>query len=139
MRNIELMKKVKDLATQHLGNSDHSSRVMVQIAIIRQAFGVKNDEHEKPFRDYERDRVLSDDEIRKVFQQRVDFFEWAVKENNSSKIRQFGNQIMDFIDAVRFFHKELADEFEEVRIQLILAYELEKVNSKKQVMKNSNT
>lgn len=112
MRNIELMTKVKELATKLSVTRESITRVSVQIAIIRQAFGVKNDEHNKTFRDYERELVLSDDEIRKEFEQYLGFYEWAIRTNDEYKQRDFKNQIYYFIDAVRFFHKDLADEFE---------------------------
>ncbi|MGG4105182.1 hypothetical protein AAXB25_14795 [Paenibacillus lautus] len=114
MRNKELMTKIKELATS-FGNA---SRIDVQIAIIRQAFGVKNDEHQKMIRDYERKVVLSDDQIREKFQERIRFYKWAVKENNRVRIHEFGNEIFYFIDAVRFFNFNLADEFELVAAQI---------------------
>ncbi|USK62246.1 hypothetical protein [Peribacillus asahii] len=52
MRNKKLMEKVIDLDTQFLATREQSLKVMVQIAIIRQAFGVKNDETNQPVRDY---------------------------------------------------------------------------------------
>ncbi|MCY8034071.1 hypothetical protein [Bacillus sonorensis] len=44
MRNKKLMEKVNDLGTQNLSTREHSTRVMIQIAIIMKAFGVKRDE-----------------------------------------------------------------------------------------------
>lgn len=73
MRNQDVMKKVIDLDTQYLYSREQSLRVMVQIAIIRKAFGVKNDETNKPVIDYERELVLSDDEIRKEFDMYLSF------------------------------------------------------------------
>ena len=112
MKNKKLMKKVTELATQFLATREQSARVMVQIAIIRKAFGVKNDEHSKPVRDYERELVLSDDDIRKEFNEYVRFWEWAKEKNDRDKAMEFKNQIDYFIEAVRFFSTNLADEFQ---------------------------
>lgn len=111
MRNAKVMKKVNELATQTLHSREQSARVMVQIAIIRKAFGVKNDETNKPVTDYERELVLSDDEIRKEFNQYSRFLKWAIEKNDIDKQREFENQLDYFIDGVNFFNTNLADEF----------------------------
>ncbi|MEK5061122.1 hypothetical protein BK126_26125 [Paenibacillus sp. FSL H7-0326] len=111
MRNQDVMKKVIDLDTQYLYSREQSLRVMVQIAIIRKAFGVKNDETNKPVIDYERELVLSDDEIRKEFDMYLSFLKWSIESKDVDKQREFKNQILHFIDAVRFFNENLAKEF----------------------------
>lgn len=110
MNNVVLMEKVIDLDTQVLTSREHSLKVMVQIAIIRKAFGVKNSETDMPVKNYERQIVLSDDDIRKEFNQYVRFWEWA-KETNSYKEVEFKNQLKYFILAVRFFNEKLSIEF----------------------------
>lgn len=111
MKNALLMKKVKDLDTQTLNSREQSARVMVQISIIRKAFGVKNDETNKPVKDYDRDLVLSDEDIRKEFGQYLRFLKWAIEKKDIDKQREFENQINYFIDGVSFFHQNLANEF----------------------------
>ncbi|MFB5759071.1 hypothetical protein [Paenibacillus medicaginis] len=111
------MKKVIELDTQPLLSQEQSARVMVQIATIRQAFGVKNDETNKPVKDYERKLVMSDDEIRKDFEEYLSFLKWAIEKKDVDKQREFENQINYFIDAVEFFHKDLAKEFKETVFQ----------------------
>lgn len=106
------MEKVIDLDTQFLATREQSQRVMVQIAIIRKAFGVKNDETNKPVRDYEREIILSDDDIKKSFNEYIAFWNWAKEKNNMDKAKEFENQIHYFIEAVRFFNANLADEFQ---------------------------
>ncbi|MGG0793816.1 hypothetical protein ABE137_07395 [Brevibacillus laterosporus] len=111
MKNKILMKKVIELDTQFLSSREQSARVMTQIAIIRKAFGVKNAETDQPVTDYERKLVLTDDEIRKEFDQYLKFLRWSIEKKDIDKQREFKNQINYFIDAVDFFNKSLADEF----------------------------
>ncbi|MEC0765026.1 hypothetical protein P8898_22275 [Bacillus haynesii] len=112
MRNKKLMEKVIDLDTQVLRTREQSLRVMIQIAIIRKAFGVKNDETDKPVRDYEREIILSDDEIRKQFNEELKWLSLAKERRDLGDVREFENRVHYFIDAVRFFNASLADEFE---------------------------
>lgn len=111
MNNKKLMKKVIELGTQSLHTREQSQRVMVQISIIRKAFGVKNSETDAQVLDFEREQVLSDQEIEKEFKQYVGFWEWAIKSYNLDKVKTFENQVYYFIDGVRFFNEELADTF----------------------------
>ncbi|MBG9776173.1 hypothetical protein [Brevibacillus laterosporus] len=119
MRNIKIMEKVIELDTQFLSSREQSTRVMIQIAIIRKAFGVKNDETNKPVIDYERKLVLSDDETRKEFEQYLKFLKWSIKKRDLDKQTEYKNQLNCFIDGVTFFNKNLADEFKTIvnRIQ----------------------
>lgn len=106
------MGKVKELATQTLLSREQSLRVMMQDAVIRRAFGVKDDEHEKPFQDYDRQRVMTDDEIRNEFERYKGFYNWAIETNDIDKQTEFRNRINYFIEAVKFFSEDLANEFE---------------------------
>jgi hypothetical protein len=112
MKNKKLMEKVIDLDTQFLATREQSSKVMIQIAIIRQAFGVKNDETDKPVRDYERDIILSDDEIRKQFNKELEWLNKTKERSDFGGVKEFENRVHYFIEAVRFFNTNLADEFE---------------------------
>ncbi|CAI8774831.1 hypothetical protein KY998_05215 [Bacillus paralicheniformis] len=112
MRNKKLMEKVIDLDTQVLRTREQSLRAMIQIAIIRKAFGVKNDETDKPVRDYEREIILSDDEIRKQFNEELNWLNLAKERRDLGDVREFENRVHYFIEAVRFFNASLADEFE---------------------------
>ncbi|OQR53195.1 hypothetical protein [Bacillus sp. CDB3] len=112
MRNKKLMEKVIELDTQTLTTREQSARVMVQIAIIRKAFGVKNDETNKPVKDYEREIVLSDDDIKKEFNEYVSFWNRTKERNDMDKAKEFENLIYYFIEAVRFFNDNLADVYE---------------------------
>jgi hypothetical protein len=113
MNNKKLMKKVIELDTQTLNTREQSQRVMIQISIIRKAFGVNNLETNKNVIDFERNRVLSNREIEKEFKQYVSFWVWAIKTNNTDKAKSFENQVYYFIDGVRFFDEELAENFTE--------------------------
>jgi len=111
------MEKVIKLDTETLFSREQSARVMVQIAIIRKAFGVKNDETNKPVIDYERELILTDDEIRKEYEQYLNFLKWSIEKKDLDKEREFKNQINYFIDGVDFFHRGLADEFKKNVLQ----------------------
>lgn len=113
MNNITLMEKINELTTQYLATREQSLKVMVQVAIIRKAFGVKNNETNEPVRDYVREIVLSDDDIRKEFNDYLRYWNWA-KENNSYLETEYKNQLTYFILAVRFFNNELSIEFSKV-------------------------
>ena len=119
MNNKKLMKKVIELDTQYLATREQSQRVMIQIAIIRKAFAVKNSETDEKVLDYERERVLSDQEIEKEFKQYVGYWEWAMKTNNPDKAKSFENQIYYFIDGVRFFDEILAQSFKNSFINIL--------------------
>jgi hypothetical protein len=112
MRNKKLMEKVIHLDTQFLATREQSTRVMVQIAIIRQAFNVKNTETDEPVKEYEREIVLSDDDIKKEFHEYKSYWDWAIEKNDMDKAKGFENQTYYFIDGVRFFNTNLAEELE---------------------------
>lgn len=116
MRNKKLMGKVIELDTQFLATRAQSLKVMVQISIIRKAFGVKNDETDKPVKDYERDIILSDDEIRKEFKKELEWLNIAKKRNDFGAIKESESRIHYFIEAVEFFNANLADEFKGINV-----------------------
>ncbi|WP_242288941.1 MULTISPECIES: hypothetical protein [unclassified Bacillus cereus group] len=112
MNNKKLMVKLNDLYTQFLATREQSRRVIMQSGIIRRAFGVKEYEIGKPVKDYERKLVLSDDDIREEFNEHISFWNWAKKENDMDRAKEFENIVHYFIDAVRFFNENLAEEFQ---------------------------
>lgn len=111
MNNIDVMKKVIELDTQKLYTREQSLKVMMQIAIIRKAFGVKNSETDEEVRDYEREIILNEKEISNEFNKYVDFWEIA-KERQDDKQHEYKRQVYYFIAGVRFFNSELANSFE---------------------------
>ncbi|KAA9007360.1 hypothetical protein F4V43_02415 [Paenibacillus spiritus] len=114
MNNVILMKKVKELMFQTLHSREQSLRVMVQSATICKAFGVKNDEYETEksvAADYERNVVMSDNEIRNDFNKYMGFLKWVIEQNDLDKQREYKNRLHDFVEAVGFFNKELYEEF----------------------------
>ncbi|MDF9599401.1 hypothetical protein P7D15_03055 [Bacillus cereus] len=112
MNNKKVMAKINDLYTQFLATREQSRRVIMQSGIIRRAFGVKEYEIEKPVKDYERGLVLSEDDIRQEFNERISFWNWAKSINDLDRAKEFENIVYYFIDAVRFFNESLADEFQ---------------------------
>lgn len=113
MKNTKLMKMVIELDTQKLNTREQSQRVMVQIAIIRKAYGVKNSETDTKVLEFERERVLSDKEVEKEFNDYVGFWNWAINKNDMDKAKEFENKVYYFIEAVRFFDEKLANSFTE--------------------------
>lgn len=113
MNNKKLMKKVIELDTQTLHTREQSRRVMVQIAIIRKSYGVKNSETDAKVLDFERERVLSDKEIEKEFNCYVGFWEGRIKRNDIDKAKSFEQDVYNFIEGVHFFDEKLAQTFRE--------------------------
>ena len=124
MNNVQLMKKVIELDKQQLTSRQQAQRVMVQIAIIRKAFGVKNSETDAPVKDFERVIVLTDAEITKEFNQYISFWQWAIKVNSEDKEIEYKNSVKYFIDAVHFFNTELAEKFQSQFNELLNSLEV---------------
>jgi hypothetical protein len=59
--------KVKELDFKALTSREESIKVMTQSAIIRKAFSVKDIEIDTPAKDYEREIVLTDGQIKEKF------------------------------------------------------------------------
>ncbi|MDX5853223.1 hypothetical protein SIM22_03665 [Bacillus cereus group sp. BfR-BA-01363] len=112
MNNKKVIAKINDLYTQFLATKEQSRRVIMQSGIIRRAFGVKEYEIGKPIKDYEREIVLSDDDIRQEFNERISFWNWAKSINDLDRAKEFENIVYYFIDAVKFFNESLAEEFQ---------------------------
>lgn len=112
MNNKKVIAKINDLYTQFLATKEQSQRVIMQSGIIRRAFGVKEYEIGKPIKDYEREIVLSDDDIRQEFNERISFWNWAKSINDLDRAKEFENIVYYFIDAVKFFNESLAEEFQ---------------------------
>lgn len=117
MNNVKLMTKVIELDTQTLNTREQSRRVMIQIAIIRKAFGVKNSETDSRVLDYERVQVLTNEEIEKEFNEYVGFWNWAIRSKNTDKAKTYENDVFYLIDGVRFFNETLADTFKKSFIE----------------------
>lgn len=111
MRNVVLMKKVTELSTMRLYTDEQSIKAMVQVATICRAFSVKNNEHEFVVRDYEREQVMTDEDIRKIFNQYMKFLAWAIEKGNKIKIQESEWTLRYFIEAVAFFDRDLAKKF----------------------------
>lgn len=115
MNNTLLMDKVKELDFQTLHTREQSLKVMTQISVIRKAFGVKNDESNTVATSYERDRVMTNQDIKKDFS---DYGRWitlnrkhGLEERNHED--NYYNRARYHIEAVEFFDKDLASELKE--------------------------
>lgn len=112
--NKKLMEKVIELGTDQTFMRTEKERIMIQIGVICDAFGVKNNEYKHPIEDYEREMVVTEDAIKKEFNRELRWLEVA-ETHYSHKIEDFKNRIKYFIEAVRFFHPRLADELESLK------------------------
>lgn len=112
MDNVLLMNKVRELATEHLVSRDDSMRVMEQIAVIRKAFGVKNDEHDLEVTSYDRKRVQSDEDIFYDFSYYPRLIELNEKMGRGSVNTPFIYSMQYYIAGVRFFDEALADKLQ---------------------------
>lgn len=115
MNNKLLMDKINELTFQTLHTREQSLKVVTQVAIIRKAFGVKNDESNTVASSYERERVMSNEDIKKDFSK---YGEWitlnrkhGLEERNHEENNYNGAR--NYIEAVEFFDKDLASELKE--------------------------
>lgn len=114
MNNVTLMNKVKELDFKTLTSREESIKVMTQIAIIRRAFGVKDYESDTPAKDYEREIVLTDGQIKEEFNGYIEFKETFEKYGDIGNARDYESRLHYFVEAVEFFKPELANELKEM-------------------------
>ncbi|TCI26673.1 hypothetical protein EVJ32_04680 [Exiguobacterium sp. SH5S4] len=113
MNNVTLLNKVKELDFKTLTSREESIRVMTQIAIIRKAFGVRDYESDAPAENYEREIVLTDDQIKEEFNGYMQFKETFEKYGDIGNAKYYESRLHYFIEAVEFFKPELASELKE--------------------------
>ena len=69
-----------------------------------------NEINDNDILDYERQAILTDKDIRKMFNAYIEYLEWATIKNRSDLIYQAKNRIDYFIEGVEFFNNKLAKE-----------------------------
>lgn len=110
MNNITLMKKVNELNLQKLTSREDSLKVITQIAIIRKAFNVRDVESDTPAKEYERELVMTNDQIKKEFNKLNEFYQDFTKLEYIQESRDYKARMTYFIEAVEFFKPELSKE-----------------------------
>ncbi|MGF9891277.1 hypothetical protein ABEX78_21695 [Priestia megaterium] len=115
MNNKVLMKKLVELDFQPSETKEQSLEVMTKSGIIRRTFGVKDYEIENSIEDYEREPVLSNNEVKAELNKVLDWITYAKERNNFDDVKKYESRAHYFIDAVRFFDTNLADELENQR------------------------
>lgn len=110
MNNVTLMKKVKDLDFHKLTSREDSLKVITQISVIRRAFGVKDVESDTPAKEYERELVMTDDQIKEEFEELNGLYQDFTKLEYIQESRDYKARMTYFIEAVEFFKPELSAE-----------------------------
>lgn len=110
MNNITLMKKINELNLQKLTSREDSLKVITQIAIIRRAFNVKDVESDTLAKEYERELVITDEQIKKEFNNLNEFYQDFSKLDYIQESRDYKARMTYFIEAVEFFKPELSSE-----------------------------
>jgi len=110
MNNVTLMKKVKDLDFQKLTSREDSLKVITQISIIRRAFDVKDVESNTPTKEYERELVMTDDQIKEEFDKLNGLYQDFTKLEYIQESRDYKARMSYFIEAVEFFKPKLSAE-----------------------------
>lgn len=111
--NHKLLNEVYKLENQKTISRELTIKNMVQAAILSRTFGVKNDETENnsftSFKDYERYQVNTNKDIIDNFNEKIDFYHDLPHTKLDNMVR-----IKYFIEAVKFFNVELANELNEI-------------------------
>ena len=110
MNNITLMKKVNELNLQKLTSREDSLKVITQIAIIRKAFNVRDVESDTPAKEYERELVMTDNQIKKQFNDLNQSYQDFTRLEYIQESRDYKARMTYFIEAVEFFKPELSAE-----------------------------
>lgn len=110
MNNIKLMKKVNELNLQKLTSREESLKVITQIAIIRRAFDVKDVESDTPAKEYERELVMTDEQIKSEFNKLKTFYQDFTRLEYIQESRDYKARMTYLIEAVEFFKPELSSE-----------------------------
>lgn len=111
------MERINELAYNPTVSYQKSTDIMVQLAVLRKAFGVKNDESSKEIVDYERSPIMTPDELTEEFF-RYNYGPYqAAKERKSYEEEEYEQRVISFIEAVSFFDKKLADKFSIVMLE----------------------
>ena len=110
MNNVTLMKKVNALNLQKLTSREESLKVITQIAIIRRAFNVKDVESDTPAKEYERELVMTDDQIKEEFDKLNGLYQDFKRLEYIQESRDYKARMTYFIEAVEFFKPELSAE-----------------------------
>lgn len=116
--NHKLLNEVYRLENEILRGREHSLKNMVQIAILRKTFGVKNNETEDKsfmnFKDYERYQVNTNKDIINNFNEKIDLPHYRM--DNTVRIKYF-------IEVVKIFNEEIANELNQIaRNRHVLLY-----------------
>lgn len=61
------MERINELTYNSTVSYQKNTDIMVQLAVLRKAFGVKNDESSREIVDYEREIVITSDELTEEF------------------------------------------------------------------------
>lgn len=108
MNNITLMNIIHKLCTETNNSRERRISVSVQLGVLRNAFGLKNDDHLKTKSDHRLQPVLTREEIRNEALWYSEIFQLQQKNNQHEKLRETFVSLLATIDAIEIFDKDLA-------------------------------
>lgn len=114
MDNQTILIKLKELTFTKVYARNEIIRTVMQEAVLRRAFNIKENEFEINFDNYEREQFLTDEEIEKDFTWYVELYVLAKNVKCTPKEIEHKEQISAYIEAVSFFNQDLADKLEAI-------------------------
>ncbi len=113
MEKSKVLKKVRGLAQAHHMFPDRIAVNQAEIAVIMQTFGMSWDELKKPSNTFSLHykMVQTESDLMKELEGKLKTLKLAKEKGLQYIERDMKLMIKGFIDGVRFFNKELSDEF----------------------------
>lgn len=108
MNNTTLMNIINKLCTETNNSRERRISVSVQLGVLRNAFGLKNDDHLKTKSDHRLQPVLTRKEIKNEALRYSEIFQLQQKYNQHEKLRETFVSLLATIDAIEIFDKDLA-------------------------------
>lgn len=110
MNNKTLMKKLVGLYFKPFKTKEDILEIETKAGVLQRAFGVKDYEIDNPIKDFEREVVLSNDEIKAELNKVLEWITYAKENNNYGDVNMYKNRAYYFVEAVNFFNANLASE-----------------------------
>lgn len=102
------MNIINKLCTETNNSRERRISVSVQLGVLRNAFGLKNDDHLKTKSDHRLQPVLNQEEIKNEALWYSEIFQLQQKNNQHEKLRETFVSLLATIDAIEIFDKDLA-------------------------------
>ncbi len=128
INNVKLLNKVRTLFSEDIRDKEHMIKNTVQIAFLWDVFDMKDNEHKKPksrFKDYEREQVKTNDDIKSEFQKSIDLYhEFYGVAKDRDLVECFFYRMLYTIEVVELFNSKLAEELKQLARDNNVSYTL---------------